>query len=518
MALLAFLVLGACRIAPTAPSPEPSSTASHIDAPASPAATVSLAAQVPNAHLHELIVIHTNDEHGHLLPTERGDFLIGGAGNSAASWQSRPDDPQAGGSPVLLLSGGDNWVGPAISTWSKGESTIELMNAMGYRASVIGNHEFDFGLELLQERISQADFPFLAANIYREGSQDLPEWVDPYLVIEVNEIKVGIIGLALRQTPGLTSPANVSGLTFGDYESALRRWAPVVRAAGAQIIIVEAHVCPDDLLRLAAQVQDLGIALFEGGHCHESRTSNAKGALINAASANWRDYTLTRLVYDSDSAKVVSKRAQLVDVLYPKSGRLPAIPPAVERLIAKWDERTQLALGEVIGYTATGLGQHSESLYNLLVDSWLWAYAPADVAISNTGGFRQGIPPGEITYGDIVGVFPFENVLLDLTVTGKQISDVLQAEGDQLVVGGLRMDARRRFVFSDGEPLQPDRSYHLLTTDYLYSNDKYRFHSFDSEPYEVSIQWRQPVIDWVRAQHSDRETPLETSLDSRPRL
>ena len=140
----------------------------------------------PTSGLREIVILRTNDEHGHLVPTETQSFVQGGAGHAAADWLSRGYDPRVEGGPVLLLSGGDNWVGPAISTWFKGEPTIEVMNAMGYAASVIGNHEFDFGQELLQKRIAQAEFPYLAANLYAAGSDRVADLAQAYVILDVN--------------------------------------------------------------------------------------------------------------------------------------------------------------------------------------------------------------------------------------------------------------------------------------------------------------------------------------------
>lgn len=174
-------------------------------------------------------------------------------------------------------------------------------------------------------------------------------------------------------------------------------------------------------------------------------------------------------------------------------------------------------MGEVIGYTASGLRQHSDALSNLLVDSWLWAYPNADVAISNTGGFREDIFRGEITLGDMVGVLPFDNDLLELKVSGRDLVNVLNRSGDYLVIGGFYYDDGDYWL-NDGSQLKYDSIYSLLITDYLYYNPKYPFSSYDSQPYETSIHWRQPAIDWIAAQHSTAQSPIEDHLDGARRL
>lgn len=286
----------------------------------------------------QIVIIHTNDEHGVLTPSESRGFSEGGAQLAATSWVDKGWDPTAPNSNVLLLSGGDNWTGPAISTWFAGESTTEVMTAMGYAASVLGNHEFDFGQEALQLRLDQAQFPYLAANVFETGTDNQAFGVQPYVIREVNGVQVGIIGLALKGTPSVTAAAGINGLTFGDYEPALRRWVPEARVAGADFIVVQTHICNDDLYALADEVSDLGITLMQGGHCHQARVFKRGDMLLSSSSAYWQDYVVTEITYDVSTDEVIDASQQLVDVLYPTSS-LPEPPRAVADAVSKWKTR-----------------------------------------------------------------------------------------------------------------------------------------------------------------------------------
>jgi 5'-nucleotidase/UDP-sugar diphosphatase len=465
----------------------------------------------------EIVIIHTSDEHGRLEPVTHGGFLEGGASLSAALWAGRGHDPLAANGNVLLLSGGDNWTGPAVSTWFQGESAVEVMNAMGYRASVPGNHEFDFGQEALDARLAQAEFPFLAANVFDATTGELSERFEPYRIFDVDGIRVGVIGLALSSTPRSTGAKGVAGLRFGDYEPALRRWVPVVRAEGAQVVVVEAHACGDELLWLAQAIEDLDIPVLLGGHCHSALVTRQGHTWIGTSAGHWRDYVVTRLTVDPSSGEIIASEQELLDVLWPESRPAPAAPAAVQQAADKWQARVELALGETIGYTASGLNQRSPEMQNLLVDAWLWAYPNARVAISNTGGFRAGLDRGEITLQEMVGVLPFENELIEVELTGAQIRQALAATPEALVVGGIRLQ-NGRLVLTDGSALRDDEAFRVLVIDYLYDNNKYPFARYDSEPYETSIHWRQPAIDWIRAQRTSASRPLETLLDPVRRL
>jgi 2',3'-cyclic-nucleotide 2'-phosphodiesterase (5'-nucleotidase family) len=99
----------------------------------------------------------------------------------------------------LILSGGDMWTGPAISTLTAGKSMADVMNAMGYKAAALGNHEFDFGLENITTRCSEMKFPLLAANVKFKDTHQLPDFIQPYTIIDINHVSVGVLGLASVQ-------------------------------------------------------------------------------------------------------------------------------------------------------------------------------------------------------------------------------------------------------------------------------------------------------------------------------
>ncbi len=214
-----------------------------------------------------LTIIHTADEHGWLEPTVPfgSDLTLGGAANIYSAWvENEGYDPDT----HLLLSGGDNWTGPAISTWFNGASTMEVMNLMGYDASAIGNHEFDFGRDVMAERFSEAEYPYLAANIRIAETGELADFAIPYDIQEVNGIQVGIIGLTTLDTVTTTHPRNISDLEFTGYVEALEEFVPQMREEGAQIIVVTTHACLHELAPVAQAVPDLVDAMF-AGHCNQ---------------------------------------------------------------------------------------------------------------------------------------------------------------------------------------------------------------------------------------------------------
>ena len=206
------------------------------------------------AEVRELTVLYSNDEHGWMEGREPGL----GAADLLGLWREKEGYSEDG--PFLLLSGGDHWTGPAISTWFEGEGMVEVMNTMGYDATAIGNHEFDFGLDNLERRVRQANFPYLAANIQWKASETLPYELGilAFTTTVVNDLTIGIIGLSTTNTPSTTNPVNIVDLSFMEYEPVLRDAVEQLEEEGLDLIFVVAHVCMAALRPLAAAVADHG--------------------------------------------------------------------------------------------------------------------------------------------------------------------------------------------------------------------------------------------------------------------
>src|SRR5579859_4861393 len=167
-----------------------------------------------------LTIVGINDTHGALLAAPAPKWLqsatgdeIGG-GDWFAGWMAAVRaDAARKGSQVLILDGGDEFQGTLISNQFRGKSVTDLYNEVGVAASALGNHEWDFGLPVLQERMAQARFPMLSANIFLAGTKERPAWARPSALLELaGGLKVGIIGLSTIETPTTTNPVNLEGL------------------------------------------------------------------------------------------------------------------------------------------------------------------------------------------------------------------------------------------------------------------------------------------------------------------
>ncbi len=495
-----IFLLAACTTQPIQTDIDPIPTVITADLPAEddqPPTDISSSQSI------FLTVVYTNDEHGWMEGREPG----AGAANLAGLWAKAG---YADNGPLVILSGGDNWTGPAISTWFDGQSMVEVMNAMGYNAAAIGNHEFDFGLDGLGARLSEADFPYLSANIRYKADSTTPTdlGIQAYHILDVEDLRIGLIGLTLTSTPKVTNPVNVADFDFIDYDLALREIVPQVSAEGVDLILVPTHICTDELIPLARAVHDLGIALLGGGHCNERFAEKIGDITVISAGDGFSSYAFATFELDAASKDLLH-----VDYGVVENQGGPE-DQAVSEIVARWQAETDRELDVVIGYLDAAVPKRSTLMAALITESWLYAYPTADVAITNWGGMRDQIPAGNITMADIVSVMPFNNVLVDLKMTGDQLQRVLLAGRGNPPVGGIHIVGGQWILNDSGLPLESDQLYSVLVNDFMYAggDDLTMLAEFDPNAYNTSINWRQPVIDWIEEGGSTIDDPLDAFI------
>ncbi|UCD37624.1 MAG: bifunctional metallophosphatase/5'-nucleotidase [Fidelibacterota bacterium] len=441
----------------------------------------------------QLVILYTNDEHGWMEAME----TTGGAAGMLGLWKE--DEGYTEDDPYLVLSGGDMWTGPAVSTLFKGESMVEVMNTMGYDAAAIGNHEFDFQVSGLYDRLDQAAFPFLSANIREKSTGNIPDFAQPYVIEEANGIQVGLIGLTTTSTPTSAFPDYVADYDFIPYSEALTEVVPQVRAAGAELLMVVGHINRYDMQALASTAAGLGIAIIGGGHDHRRVAEMRDGVALIEGGGEMKSYGKVELTFDTEADTLIS----LTLGTYNNIGGDP--DAEVASIVSYWTDQIS---SDVIGYVNESISRYSPLMHNMVTDAWLAAFPEADISATNRGGFRADIPAGEITPGTIVGVLPFENFIVELEISGSQLVSYIQQSYP--VVGG--MTTIDGYFHTDGTPLAADSSYSVLVTDYMWSVSD-SLQQYDPEPLHTNVHWRDPVIDWIRAQNTTTANPLDDYLD-----
>jgi len=453
----------------------------------------------PDDLADSIILLYTNDEHGWMEPNLETD----GAAGMLGLWMSR--EGYDGSDKYLILSGGDMWTGPAISTWYSGESMVEVMNAMGYDAAALGNHEVDFKIDGLIARSEQMDFPILCANVKNRSDGEIPQFASPYLIQEIGELKVGIIGLANTVTPYITFAFVNEEFEFTSYSSAIEEYVPILKSEGVDIIILIGHLCNDELFALVPLAKTHNISIIGGGHCHSSLAQMVDSVLLIKGGGHMSGYAKVEFKYISNTGNIEIISYELVE------NKDSEPDQAVQTIVETWQAEIAEALSEEIAYCSDIINNGSPEMANLVTDSWLYVFPDADVSITNGGGIRQDIPAGIITKNTIVGLLPFDNEILELNLTGTELLDCIAS----FLLGG--MTTIDGYKLADGSPINGESTYTVLTTDYLYSLTATNFSLYDETPVYTSLNYRDPLIDYLKSLNTSPSDPVENYLDYTPR-
>jgi 5'-nucleotidase len=404
----------------------------------------------------EVQLLGINDFHGHLEPETAG--RISPSGDPARA-------VPAGGAEylarhlrrlerrnrnTLIVSAGD-LVGasPLLSALFHDEPTIEAMNRIGLDLNAVGNHEFDDGaaeLRRLQRggchprdgcpashRFKGADFRFLAANVVRERTRR--PFFRPYAVRRMGGVKVGFIGLTLRETVDTVTAEAVAGLRFLDEAATINRHARrLQRRHGVKAIVVLLHEggaqaagSPVDGCRgIAGPVVDVverttrRVDLFLTGHTHAAYDCVIDGRRVTSAGSYGRAITRIDMRISRRTRDVVRTRA---DNWIVRHDVMKA--PDITRLIERYGSLADPVRKRVIGRLERGLGRHATG--NLIADAQRAAGAAA-VALVHPGGVRTALGAGEVTVGRAFGVQPFGRRLVTMTLSGAQLLSVLEQQ------------------------------------------------------------------------------------------
>lgn len=450
-------------------------------------------------NLRQITVLYTNDEHGWMEGMSPGQ----GAANLVQLWRDQEGYTEDG--PFLVLSGGDNFTGPAISTWTQGQSMVEVMNAMHYTASAIGNHEFDFALDALGERIREADYPYLGANIRWKTNDLVPTdlGILPYTLVRRNGLAIGIIGLTTTSTAYTTNPTYVKDLAFTDYEPVVRDTLAQLRTENPDIVFIIAHACMDEMEPLAANLSDLDIALIGGGHCNELVAEQLGDTVVLGGGYHFTSYATATFTYDIERRRIVART-------YATHRNRGADPdPGIQQIVDRWAESSNDILSEVIGWNARPIVRDG-TLEQLIIDSWLVEYPTADIAITNRGGVRTDLEPGEITFSTVFNILPFDNTIVSVEVPGRVVVQAL-ADGGRPVVAGLQRRGRQWLLTKTGQPLQMDETYTMLLNSFMYDGgDNFGvIREADPGGFDTGANYRQPFVDWLKRQETSERKPLQ---------
>lgn len=472
-------------------------------------------APAPEAPEHVIItVVGTNDVHGELVSQAERGGIVTFSGYVDNLRELRRDD---GG--VLLLDAGDMWQGTLESNLNEGQAVVAAYNALGYSAAAIGNHEFDFGplgpkpipensgdnpRGALLARAAEAEFPLLGANLIDSSTGEMVEWdnVQATTFVQKAGVKIGVIGVLTEATPDTTIAANVRGLEIAPLAETIAEQARIQRAEGASLVIVVAHAgsrctdfddpsdtsscnMDDEIMRVAQALPHGLVDQIVAGHRHQGIAHDVNGIAVTAAYSNARAFSRVDFTVDPASGTVVDRR------IYPpqpirQGDSYEGQPVVPNERVADIVADAELVAAELkaqpLGVSLETAILHRERpespLGNLFTDAIL-QMNNADISIHNVwGGIRAELPEGEVTYGDVYRLMPFDNRVAIIELSGAELRKVLAKQahnraraagfaGMRVFVscsaGGMSLD----MMLADGSKIDDADTIRVVANDFL---------------------------------------------------
>jgi 2',3'-cyclic-nucleotide 2'-phosphodiesterase / 3'-nucleotidase len=497
----------------------------------------------------QVVILSTTDLHGNIYPidyyTNKADAR-GLAKLATAIKQARKDNPN-----LLLLDSGDTIQGtPLEYIHNKINNTppdpmMLAMSALKYDAMAVGNHEYNFGLKVLEKARREASFPWLSSNTYKSGTEET--FYDPYVVKEVGGVRIGILGLTTPGIPNWENPQNYSGLEFRETVAEAKKWVPILREKErADLVVVSMHMgIEEDLrtgelnpsnvpnenaaVRIAREVSGVDVILM--GHTHREVPSLFINGVLLTQANYWGKHLARVDVYldkVDDRWRVAAKSARTI----PMDER---VKPDEEILaLAKpYDEETQKWLSRVIGespaeLTARDARFQDSAILDLIQRVQLDA-GKGEVSMTAAFNAEARIPKGPVTVRDIAGLYIYENTLVTLEVTGQQLKDALEHSAKYFlpfvpgkrpadlinekipsfnfdIAEGVTYDlditreigSRIQNLRFKGKPVAPTQKLRLVTNNYrVNGGGGYNMYRGAPVVYKSSEEIRELIIDWV---------------------
>ncbi len=493
-----------------------------------------------------LHVLHINDFHSRLEPVNRfastcdaaadaAGECFGGAARLAARVAALRAELAERGDPVLLLDAGDQYQGSLLYTVWKGAAEAGIMQAIGFDAMTLGNHEFDDGPEGLAVLLDRVSFPVLAGNVDVSAVPLLAGRVADRVVLERGGLRVGIVSALTPDTAEIASPG--PQVRFADPATSLAEDVAALAAEGVGIILALTHLGLPHDLAVAAAVP--GIDAIIGGHSHTWLSASDPGragayptwadgpggALVPVVQAGAHGRYLGHLVLTFDDAG---------NLLHAAGDTIPldaavAPDPEIAARVAELAAPVEALRAEVVGEASATIDGSRElcrsaecPMGNLVAGAMLERVKRQgiEVALMNGGGLRASIDAGPITMGEVLTVLPFQNTLATFRVTGATlraalengVSQVEEGAGRFPQVAGLRFTwdpaappgARIRAIEVETggvwAPLDEARLYGVVSNDFVRrGGDGYAMFREAADAYDYGPGLEQVVVDHIAA-------------------
>jgi 5'-nucleotidase len=396
--------------------------------------------------------------------------------------------------PTVVVDAGDAFQGTLESNRVKGQAVVAAYNQLGFDLAVVGNHEFDYGLDELKKRIGEANYPYITANIHERVNGARAAWTNlaPRRLVRLpNGLAVGLLGLITEDTPNVTLPENVTTLEFRSAVEAAKEQAAALRKEGANVIVGVGHIggrCkkvdnPDDLsscepgselFRMLKALPAGTLHAFVGGHTHQRVAHRVNGVPAVQAGANGKAFSWVTLC--EQRGKVTTEIHPAVEI--EPGGRFlgktitasAKVTKALEPYLLAAKAERERPIGVKLEAPLTR-SREADSPFGAAMAACLRATGKADFALMNSGGLRQDLPAGDLNYGQLYEALPFDNRLAVITLPGSAVEEIMatmmRGGHGHPQVAGLTVNRETGVKTCGGEKLDPAKTYTLATNEFL---------------------------------------------------
>lgn len=471
-----------------------------------------------------LQILSFNDFHGAL---KEGSSDMGWAKMVTAVNALKAENPN-----TIVVSAGDNFQGSAMSNLTKGEPVNEMMKQLGVVVSAVGNHEFDWGTTHFEKWATDGNYEFLASNIYDKTTKEPVTWAKPYKVVTVDGIKVGLIGIATPETLTKTKAEHVANYEFKDAATAAQTWIDYLEEGKAEegkpdVIVAVTHLGSDQenygtdtsLPVTGTDIENLcnnttGLDAVITGHTHSSVAGYINNVAVVQGYKQGRALGQITITLNADNT-VKSVVPKVLDYTKTKA-ELVADETAVAAY-DKWNTNLGPILDEKLGVASATFTHDNETNVSVLGKWVCEAMAEAtesQIAFQNGGGLRTEIPAGDITYGLMYTVMPFDNTLVTMDLKGSDVLKAVEHGIDLPTAGngsfsGLVVEYDPALTYGskvisiqleDGTALDMNKNYKVVTNDFMVTGgDGYDF-SGATNVVDTFMPIRDMLVDKVKAE------------------
>lgn len=402
-----------------------------------------------------------------------------------AQWKKEEGWPNA-----LAFSTGDSFSGAALSSHFMGTPTAEVMKALQYKASALGNHDLDLGFDTLRAFREASGLTLLAANLKDKADAEQPLKLDPSLVVTREGIRVGVIGFTSAKTVATAISGRASGLDLVTLEASVGPALETLKKDNPDVVMAVIDDCFLTLQKALATRADWKIDLVVGTRCEGDQEYLKGPTKFFSVGDDLTHYVSAAFQLNADGTKTLTASRKSLDPKGAEDADLLALRD-------RWQKKLDEELGQKIGFTRTGFKEDAAQLRTWVATA-LRDESKADAALFNKKGVRASLPKGVITRASVYSIIPFDNAVVTVKVKGEAL---------------IKLKTHPEAVLVTPAKIDPAKDYVLATTEYIYfGGDGLGLEAVAPDLELTGQVWQTPVITWLEKQGCNEKKPLEKLL------